>query len=1640
LSANETCTFRFSIDQRLFWTPSGKFRDITSATINSGNGTWYLHAQGRDLAGNLSNVMTASAILDNTAPILSDLSNDSTLRQSKTWQWSTNENCSYRFIIDQNPSWEPSCEFSTIATATKSDGDGKWYLHVQARDMAGNFSDIKTVFANLDNSPPVIQNLSNNLTPTQQKTWTWWASENCTFRYAINQEPSWQPTGDFNNITSATKTSGDGEWYLHIQAIDDAKNLSDVLTVMTILDNTPPVVQNLYDDESLRQNKTWIWSANEPCLFRYAIDQNHTWIPAGEYNAITTAHLSGSYGKWYIHVEAKDLANNVSDVVTKSVQLTMPSIRFNALLSEGNESITQVVLELMLSHTSSEKITVEYQIKNEPTLELAARGKDYKLPEPHIVVIEPGESKGFIELTIMDDDVSENNEICVIELVNPCHYVLLDKHNQYTYTILDNDIAGVSIVNSFEQFEVYESGIYDSFTISLNTAPAEDIYVSVNTDDQITVSPYAILFTSENWNQEQLVYIYAVDDDIYEPQLHSSMISFSIDKTIPQYTDLDFGDIAVNIVDNDSQPIVQFRKSFYQGNESVSPVYLPLFTTRSANQDITVDYTIKYGGTATEDNDYTLNSYQTVIKAFKTEGKIELNVINDHYSETNETFTLEITRSDIALIGANKKTCEYKILNDDYPDMSINGISNSTILTEGDRLSYSITLKTAPESLVTIKIKLDDYNKSDISDDELTFTRDNWNIPQWVTLTTIDDNIYDEDLKVVITHSSHSFGLDYQNVPEKEITVIIKENDPEPTPPSITGKSLTNEEIVIWNIESGGGNGNLSCESGGQIFLCFLGTMRTNFSEGKHTIKVKEEISTGQWTQDAFFEIEKDMGMPCSQVYVPEGIRSENMAFTITYTYEDKYQCQAYINQQCGTGIDHCPSIYDRGSGVNEIELWAQLPDSNEFSLIDSDKDASIDGYFNFTATQEGIYRFYTRAIDKATNSEPKPFHADSSKVAETLYTKEFSGYAILAVGAINRKIGLASHTFSANKIYRHLISRKFGMFHDLKDPLDHIKYFNPHHLELTGVDPFETNQNYPEALKNAITEWARDKIYQLSGPLYIILINHGGTDKFYLTGSNDWLEASELNTWLTQLENDLKQNINNPIPDIILVIDTCYSGSFMNDLIKPESTRIVITSTAENELSFRGPKPPLSELLVRDGAFFASNLFNELSKGVNLSKSFERAAQRTEILSENNTITAKHPFWDNAEQHPLFDDNGINNGHNTLYAFGDGYIATNIKLGFGESSKGPEIIETIIQPNRTISANEDRFDISVRVKNPVDDLKVFIEIRTPDDIFPVTVNEQLQKELDLTQCNLNYVSESLYGNVCDKFPSSGKYTLFFYVQDTDDVVYYSNQSYVYKAKENNNPPEPFQLISPINLDAPENQGSKETECFQVIFNWKNTYDLDRDQFSYTLWISKSSQFDTDDEIKQEDILDTQYYKELPDWDGCDIYWKVQAIDEFGAFFETEVFRFKLDDKNNPEMPIVYFQVYDSQTRLPVPEAKICLETGYPVMTSKRGKLIQKINLSEAIDLTITAVTYETAYTRLYVDDSPIISLSIPLVSNIQVGDINKNEKIDIGDAILGLQILGDMPVFEYSYHQAAVIGDNVGLADIIYVLRFSGR
>ena len=150
------------------------------ATIELPHDNWSgsetIHFIARDPEG-----LTSSDIVHFTVilkPLVINLANDPNPIKSKTWHWSSNKNCTFRYSIEQNPSWQPSGEFSTQTTATKSNTNGTWYLHVQAKDDAGNISDIVTVFAILDNTNPIIHHLDNDSTPRKSKTWSWSANEN----------------------------------------------------------------------------------------------------------------------------------------------------------------------------------------------------------------------------------------------------------------------------------------------------------------------------------------------------------------------------------------------------------------------------------------------------------------------------------------------------------------------------------------------------------------------------------------------------------------------------------------------------------------------------------------------------------------------------------------------------------------------------------------------------------------------------------------------------------------------------------------------------------------------------------------------------------------------------------------------------------------------------------------------------------------------------------------------------------------------------------------------------------------------------------------------------------------------------------------------------------------------------------------------------------------------------------------------------------------------------------------------------------------------------------------------------------------------------------------------------------------------
>ncbi len=125
--------------------------DLNGGSIND-TGSSPANLDFSSFAPDLSGV-----IVDAVLPMLVNVTHDAIPKQNKTWNWNCSKsNCTYRFVVDTNPSTVPTGIYSGTTSTTQSSGDGTYYLHIQARDSLGNESPIMHLSAILDNTAPTF--------------------------------------------------------------------------------------------------------------------------------------------------------------------------------------------------------------------------------------------------------------------------------------------------------------------------------------------------------------------------------------------------------------------------------------------------------------------------------------------------------------------------------------------------------------------------------------------------------------------------------------------------------------------------------------------------------------------------------------------------------------------------------------------------------------------------------------------------------------------------------------------------------------------------------------------------------------------------------------------------------------------------------------------------------------------------------------------------------------------------------------------------------------------------------------------------------------------------------------------------------------------------------------------------------------------------------------------------------------------------------------------------------------------------------------------------------------------------------------------------------------------------------------------
>ena len=121
-------------------------------------------------------------------------------------------------------------------------------------------------------------------------------------------------------------------------------------------------------------------------------------------------------------------------------------------------------------------------------------------------------------------------------------------------------------------------------------------------------------------------------------------------------------------------------------------------------------------------------------------------------------------------------------------------------VTEGDATGadYTVVLDTQPSADVTVTVSGYSGTEINLSDTSLTFTSDNWNQAQNITVTAWEDDDTVADAEITLTHAVNGTG-DYAGITAGSVTVTITEDD--------TAVTASFEKEVHHTIEGAHGAG-----------------------------------------------------------------------------------------------------------------------------------------------------------------------------------------------------------------------------------------------------------------------------------------------------------------------------------------------------------------------------------------------------------------------------------------------------------------------------------------------------------------------------------------------------------------------------------------------------------------------------------------------------------------------------------------------------------------------------------------------------------------------------------------------------------------------------------------------------------------
>lgn len=304
----------------------------------------------------------------------------------------------------------------------------------------------------------------------------------------------------------------------------------------------------------------------------------------------------------------------------------------------------------------------------------------------------------------------------------------------------DDDHPGL-LVTAAGNLQTKETGSSVTFTVALLSKPTAGVSVALSSTNTAegTVAPASLAFTTANWATAQTVTVTGVNDDVADgPQGYSVKLANAV-STDPNYGGKYGTQLELLNIDDDQPGFVLAGTTNLQTTEAGGKATFTVALLSRPSGSNTV--TLPLSSSNTKEGTVSPAQLLFTTANWSMPQTVTVTGVDDSKSDGTQVYAIVFAPATSADAGyANKAPGPVSISNADDDGVATITVTPTTCsTTPGTTATFTIGLSSQPGDSVSIALSSDNTNEGTVDPASVTFTMDNWQTPQTVTVTGVND-------------------------------------------------------------------------------------------------------------------------------------------------------------------------------------------------------------------------------------------------------------------------------------------------------------------------------------------------------------------------------------------------------------------------------------------------------------------------------------------------------------------------------------------------------------------------------------------------------------------------------------------------------------------------------------------------------------------------------------------------------------------------------------------------------------------------------------------------------------------------------------------------------------------------------------